>query len=145
MNIDRQTLFKYTLPLILSGLAEELLMLIDVYLISFKEEKYLAAIGLVDAFILCSLTFGEALNDSYQNYYSRNSKKTHFNISLLKKSILIFLKYAILIALFFAGMPYLINMVFKNEVYDLFIQTVPILIPLIVLDYISLALNAYLI
>jgi O-antigen/teichoic acid export membrane protein len=72
-------------------------------------------------------------------------KKTHFNISLLKKSILIFLKYAILIALFFAGMPYLINMVFKNEVYDLFIQTVPILIPLIVLDYISLALNAYLI
>ena len=70
----------------------------------------------MDAFLLCSLTFGEALNDSYQNYYSRNSKKTHFNISLLKRSVLIFLKYAIIIAIFFAGLPYLINVVFKNDV-----------------------------
>jgi O-antigen/teichoic acid export membrane protein len=145
MKLDRKTLFNYTLPLIIGGLSDELLMLLDVYLISFKGDEYLAAIGLIDAFLLCILTFGDSLNDAYQNYYSRNIAKRHFNISLQKKSIWIFLKYGLLITLVFGATPYGINLFFKNEIFSLLLDTIPILIPLIVVDYVSMSLNAYLV
>ncbi len=144
MKIDKLTLFKYTIPLILSGLAEQLLLLTDVFLISFKGDKYLATIGLIDAFLLCSLSYGFALNDTFQNFYSRNNDKPKFIKNVFKKSSLIFIKHAVLISILFSGIAYFISPIFRNDIYQLFVGNIPILIPLIILSYISMSMNAFL-
>lgn len=144
MKIDRITLLKYTLPLILSGLAEQLLLLTDVFLISFKGDIYLATIGLVDAFLLCSLSYGFALNDTFQIFYSRNNDKSILIKNVYYKSLQIFIKYSILIAIAFSGLAYLMNIIFNNNVYNLFLENIPSIIPLIVLNYISMSMNAFL-
>lgn len=143
MKTDKLTLLKYTVPLILSGLAEQLLLLTDVFLISFKGDQYLATIGLIDAFLLSSLSYGFALNDSFQNFYSRNSHKATFIKNVFIKSFTIFIKHAVLISLFFSGITYCINFIFTNNIFQLFIEQIPIIIPLIILSYISLSMNSY--
>lgn len=144
MIIDKKSIFKYTFPLIISGLAEQVLLLTDVFLVSFKGDIYLAAIGLVDAFLLCSLSYGFALNDTFQNYYSRNKNKIHIVKTVYNKTISIFVKYAAIISLGFSVIAYILNALFTNRVYDLFIKNIPILLPLIILNYISMAMNAFL-
>lgn len=144
MKTDKLSLFKYTLPLIFSGLAEQLLLLTDVFLISFKGAIYLATIGLIDAFLLCSLSYGFALNDTFQNFYSRNIEKSTLTKSVYQKSILVFLKHAIIISVLFSIIAYCVNIVFSNDIYQLFLENVPIVIPLIILNYISMSMNAFL-
>lgn len=144
MKIDKLSLFKYTLPLIFSGLAEQLLLLTDVFLISFKGEIYLATIGLIDAFLLCSLSYGFALNDTFQNFYSRNIEKSTLTKSIFQKSIIEFLKHAVIVSTLFSIIAYCVSIVFRNDIYQLFLENIPILIPLIILNYISMSMNAYL-
>lgn len=144
MKIDKFTLFKYTLPLILGGLAEQLLLLTDVFLISFKGEIYLATIGLIDAFLLCSLSYGFALNDTFQNFYSRNVDKPTLTKSVYQKSIIIFFNHAVIISVLFSFIAYFVSILFSNQIYRLFLENIPIVIPLIVLNYISMSINAFL-
>lgn len=144
MKTDKLSLFKYTLPLIFSGLADQLLLLTDVLLISFKGEIYLATIGLIDAFLLCSLSYGFALNDTFQNFYSRSIDKSTLTISVYQKSIMLFLKHAIIISLLFLIIAYCVSIVFSNDIYQLFLENIPIIIPLIILNYVSMSMNAFL-
>jgi Na+-driven multidrug efflux pump len=126
MKIDKFSLFKYTLPLILGGLAEQLLLLTDVFLISFKGEIYLATIGLIDAFLLCSLSYGFALNDTFQNFYARNIDKPTLTKSVYQKSKIVFFKNAIIISVLFSIIAYCMSIVFSNEIYQLFLENIPI-------------------
>lgn len=144
MKIDKLSLFKYTIPLIFSGLAEQLLLLTDIFLISFKGEIYLATIGLIDAFLLCSLSYGFALNDTFQNFYARNIDKTTLTKSLYQKSKIVFFKNAIIISILSSIIVYCVSIVFSNEIYQLFLENIPIVIPLIILNYISMSMNAFL-
>jgi Na+-driven multidrug efflux pump len=144
MKIDKLSLLKYTLPLILSGLAEQLLLLTDVFLISFKGQTFLATIGLIDAFLLCSLSYGFALNDTFQNFYSRNIDKSTLTKSVFQKSIIEFLKYAVIVSTLFSIIAHCVSIVFRNDIYQLFLENIPILIPLIILNYISMSINAFL-
>jgi len=144
MKIDKLSLFKYTLPLIFSGLAEQLLLLTDVFLISFKGEIYLATIGLIDAFLLCSLSYGFALNDTFQNFYVRNIEKSTLTKSIFQKSIFEFLKHSVIVSTLFSIIAYCVSIIFSNDIYQLFLKNIPILIPLIILNYISMSMNAFL-
>jgi len=144
MKTDKLSLFKYTLPLIFCGLAEQLLLLSDVFLISFKGEIYLATIGLIDAFLLCSLSYGFSLNDSFQNFYSRNIDKPILTKSIFQKSINVFLKHAFIVSTLFSIIAYLVSNFYSNDIYQLFLENIPIVIPIIILNYISMSMNSFL-
>ena len=144
MKIDKLSSLKCALPLIFSGLSEQLLLLTDVFLISFKGEIYLATIGLIDAFFLCSLSYGFSLNDTYQNFYSRNIDKKTLTKSIFIESIIEFLKHAVLFSTLFSIIAYCVIILFRNNTYQLFLENLPIIIPLIILNYISMPMNAFL-
>lgn len=48
--------------MIASEMADTLLLLTGVLFMTFQEEVHLAAVGLIDAYLLCSLAFGNALS-----------------------------------------------------------------------------------
>ena len=63
----------YTFPIILSELLEEIIILSDSILLSFKDPLYLSTVGVIDSIFLLFLVVGDSMNDSFQNFYSRHS------------------------------------------------------------------------
>jgi hypothetical protein len=144
MNPSRKELFLYTFPILLSALSEHLLLLTDVLLLSFQEKVYLAAVGFVDAFLLCSLALGFALNDSFQNFYARNTQKTSLSYPIYRKSLRSFLLISLLIGVCALLLVWLFSFTQQNRVYQEFLDVAPYIVPLIAANFISLAMNAYL-
>ena len=68
-DLTKKGIFKYTLPILCSTILEELIILSDSVLLSFKEPVYLATVGVIDSIYLLFLAFGESLNDAFQNFY----------------------------------------------------------------------------
>jgi Na+-driven multidrug efflux pump len=145
LNFNRKALFAYTLPLILSSLAEHVLLLTDVVLLSHTSEEHLAAVGFVDAFLLCSLAYGFALNDSFQNFYARNSEKRGLSYAIFKKSIGSFLLISLIIAVIGATLASFAGYFQSTKLYSHFVSALPFIIPLIVTNFVSFSMNAYLI
>jgi hypothetical protein len=144
MNSSRKALFFYTLPILLSSLSEHLLLLTDVYLLSFQETVFLAAVGFVDAFLLCSLSLGFALNDSFQNFYARNTKNKAWSYAIYQHSLRSFVLLSILVSGIAFFIVWMTSFTLRSPVYTAFFEASPFIIPLILASFLSLSMNAYL-
>ena len=62
-NLTRKGLFLYNLPILVSAILEEMMILTDTVLLSFKEPVFLATVGVIDSLYLLFLSMGQSLND----------------------------------------------------------------------------------
>lgn len=144
---SRKGIFWKSLPLIISELGESLALLTGVLFMAFEGELHLAAIGMIDAFLLLCLVYGFALNDGYQNFYARQAALKNGEgpmAAVLKDSIFYFMRRLGLFALTGAFAIAGIYLMFPNPVFLVFIKALPLLFVLVLVYSIGLALHAFL-
>lgn len=145
IDLSPKGLFYYTFPLLLSAILEELMILTDTVLLSFKEPVFLATVGILDSIYLLFLAMGESLNDAFQNYYARHIDGKEeigqvFQLSLLIFFILAFIFCFIIIIATFFVQPEWIGI----EHYRILNSSKVYLCILVFVTYISLSLNSLL-
>lgn len=148
MQTSRQGLFKKSLPLVLSELSEAMLLLTGVIYMSWEDEKFLAAIGMIDAALLCCLAYGFSLTDSFQRFYARKfATGSHLGFArqVLWQSLVQFVVVGLLVSLagltvvlFFAG-------IYQNELLAICLQATPWVIAMIMIYHLALPFHAFLI
>jgi len=144
-DLTKKGIFKYTLPILCSAILEELIILSDSVLLSFKDPVYLATVGVIDSIYLLLLAFGESLNDAFQNFYARHIEKKNILGDLLKSSIGVFS----ITALIFSSLIVVILWSCKlcgiaDEHFNIIYDAKWYFCCLLLVTYISLALNSML-
>jgi Na+-driven multidrug efflux pump len=138
-----KSIYIYTLPIIFSELLEEFTILSDSILLSFKEPVYLSTVGIIDSIFLLFLTIGESLNDSFQNFYSRNCKNFTRCKGVFTSSLILFIGIGVGFAFLFSLIS-IFHEHFNGEHLTILVSAIPYLAILIVLSFISLSLNSLL-
>lgn len=143
--ISKKAVFLYTLPVLCSEILEELMILSDSILLSFKEPVFLATVGIVDSIYLMFLAMGESLNDAFQNYYARHLNDRYSIGFVFKPSLLVFTIIPIVACVFLLLFIALVPpswIGFKH--YDVLFSSRWYLCGLIIITYISLSINSLL-
>ena len=96
---SKKKVLLYTLPILISSILEEAIILSDSILLSFKNPIYLSTVCIIDSIYLLLLVLGESLNNAFQNYYARNINNISIIGSIFKPSILIFFFISLLFSL----------------------------------------------
>lgn len=138
-----KSIYLYTLPIILSELLEEVMILSDSILLSFKDPLYLSTVGIIDSIFLLFLAIGDSMNDSFQNYYSRHAGDAGHCLGIFTKSILLFAGIGALFALLCSLIP-LFQSFFDGAHFETLVSVAPYLALLIFVSFISLSLNSLL-
>lgn len=135
-----------TIPVLISEFLEEVLILTDSILLSYKPPIYLASVGIVDALLLIILSFGVALNDSYQNYFARNYHRSFSNvINVFKTGWNKFFYSGCIISLSVTLLTAVAIRVVDNNDIILYVgEGIWYLFPLAVFSYLSMWLNSFL-
>jgi len=148
MLTTRKSIFKQSFPLILSELSEALMLLTGVLYLSWESERYLAAIGMIDAALLCCLAYGFALADSFQRFYARTFAGPFVNKDtrgILSASVFRFMGVAVLISVVGPTLVWLLSGLYSNELIDICLQSIPWFVPMVVVYYLALPFHAYLV
>ena len=145
LNLTRKGIFLYNLPILVSAILEEMMILTDTVLLSFKEPVFLATVGVIDSLYLLFLSMGESLNDTFQNYYARHIECRNAVGQVFKYSLLVF----IITSLFFCLVIFLAIYIVQPEWigiehYNIINSSIIYLCGLTFVTYISLALNSLL-
>ena len=148
MQLSRKAIFKKSYSLVLSDISEALLLLTGVLFMSFEDEQYLAATGLIDAALLCCLAYGFALTDGFQRFYARyfaRNKSGSTSSQILLKSVLLFAG----VGLFLAGVSFagatILSSLFLNAPVQLFFEASPWFAVLVLVYYLALPFHSFLI
>lgn len=147
-NQGRSALFKKSLPLIVCELSDAMMLFTGVIFLSLQDEVYLAAIGLIDAFLLCCLAYGHALSDAFQNFYARRRvHASHGSLSgkVLRKSCLDFTIAAIVSVGLLSVVLICINSFYSNEIIYILLASLPFIGAVVLIYYLALAFHSYLI
>lgn len=142
-KISKKSIYLYTLPIILSELLEEAMILSDSILLSFKDPLYLSTVGIIDSIFLLFLAIGASMNDSFQNFYSRHSRDYARCKGIFTHSLLLFFGVSLVFALLCSLIP-LSRFLFESVHLNVLISVAPYLAILIVLSFVSMALNSLL-
>ncbi|TVR42231.1 MAG: hypothetical protein EA392_00510 [Cryomorphaceae bacterium] len=148
MQLSRKAIFKKSYSLVLSDLSEALLLLTGVLFMSFEDEQYLAATGLIDAALLCCLAYGFALTDSFQRFYARHfarNKSGNCSSQVLLKSVLHFAGIGVFLALVSFGSAAILSYLFSNATVQLFYEAAPWFAVLVTVYYFALPFHSFLI
>lgn len=148
MTFNRIHILRRSFPLMASELADALLLLTGVLYMGFEDELQLAATGLIDAFLLCSLAAGHALTESIQQFYvrwKRGSKTAPYKVAVFRRSIWWFtcaggLILALCLLLVCSG-----NHLTSSPVWSVFIDALPYFAGFVLLYYFGLSMHAYLV
>ena len=138
-----KSIYLYTLPIILSELLEEVMILSDSILLSFKEPLYLSTVGIIDSVFLLFLAIGDSMNDSFQNYYSRHAGDPNRCLGIFTKSIFLFAGIGAIFAMLCSLIP-LSHPLFNGAHYETLVSITPYLALLIFVSFVSLSLNSLL-
>lgn len=138
-----KSIYLYTLPIILSELLEEVMILSDSILLSFKDPLYLSTVGIIDSIFLLFLAIGDSMNDSFQNYYSRHAGDASRCLGIFTNSIFLFAGIGGIFALLCSLIPFT-HSFFDGAHYETLVSIVPYLALLIFISFISLSLNSLL-
>lgn len=133
----------YTFPIILSELLEEIIILSDSILLSFKDPLYLSTVGVIDSIFLLFLVVGDSMNDSFQNFYSRHSGSISRCKYIFSYSLPLFTGVGLISAALCSLIP-LSNGIWESAHFATIVSVVPYLSILVVLSFISLSLNSLL-
>lgn len=133
----------YTFPIILSELLEEVIILSDSILLSFKDPLYLSTVGVIDSIFLLFLAVGDSMNDSFQNFYSRHSGSISRCKCIFSYSLPLFIGVGLISATLCSLIP-LSNGIWESAHFATIVSVVPYLSILVVLSFISLSLNSLL-
>jgi len=142
-NLTSKSIYLYTLPIILSELLEEVMILSDSILLSFKDPLYLSTVGIIDSVFLLFLAIGDSLNDSFQNYYARHTRDVSHCYGVFKKSVPLFIGVGLFFVLI-CSLFHLTHQFFEGEHYEILLSVIPYLSLLIFVSFISLSLNSLL-
>lgn len=143
---SKKKVLLYTLPILISSILEEAIILSDSILLSFKNPIYLSTVGIIDSIYLLLLVLGESLNNAFQNYYARNINNISIIGSIFKPSILIFFFISLLFSLLIiASLKFLPPQLIGVEHYDILYTCRWYLVFLVIVTYISLSFNSILI
>ncbi len=147
-NPGKSALFKKSLPLIVCELSDAMMLFTGVIFLSMQDEVYLAAIGLIDALLLCCLAYGHALSDAFQNFYARRRvHSSHGSLSgkVLRKSCLDFTIAAIVSVGLLSVVLMCINSFYSNEIISILFASLPFIGAVVLIYYLALAFHSYLI
>lgn len=148
MQLSRKSIFNKTFPLVLSELSEALLLLTGVLFMSWEDERYLAAIGMIDAALLCGLAYGFSLTDSFQRFYARyfaTNKEGENAQQLLWQSFVQFALVAIVICVLGLSFVFVLSGIYSNELIEICLQSAPWLVAILIVYYLALPFHAFLI
>ena len=144
-DLSKKGIFKYTLPILCSAILEELIILSDSVLLSFKDPVYIATVGVIDSIYLLFLAFGEFLNDAFQNFYARHIEKKSILGDLLKSSIGVFSITALLFSSLIVVILWSCRLCgLTDEHFNIIYDAKWYFCFLLFVTYISLALNSML-
>lgn len=133
----------YTFPIILSELLEEVMILSDSILLSFKDPLYLSTVGVIDSIFLLFLAVGDSMNDSFQNFYSRHSGSFSHCKRIFSYSLPLFTGVGLILASLCFLIPSF-NGIWDGAHFTTIVSVVPCLAILVILSFISLSLNSLL-
>ena len=142
-KLTSKSIYLYTLPIILSELLEEVIILSDSILLSFKDPLYLSTVGIIDSVFLLFLTIGDSMNDSFQNFYARHTHDVTRCLGIFKKSIPLFFCAGMFFAILCTLFP-LLQRFFDDEHYKVLLSIIPYLSLVICVSFISSSLNSLL-
>lgn len=148
MQPSRQELFKKSFPLVLSELSEALLLLTGVIYMSWEDEQFLAAIGMIDAALLCCLAYGFSLTDSFQRFYARKFAGEFligFARQVLWQSFIQFVLVGLLVCLAGYAVVMFFSGIYQNELLAICLQATPWALALIMIYHLALPFHAFLI
>lgn len=148
MHLERKTtLLKKSLPLMACELADALVLFTGVLFLTLEDEVYLAAIGLIDAFLLCAMAYGFALSDAYQNFFARRRAQhaaDPVSVGVHKASRVQFVNSAMAVIAVGALVLWVGRLVSHTEIADVLVASSPFLIPVILVYYWGLSFHSFL-
>lgn len=148
MTFNRIHILRRSFPLMASELADAILLLTGVLYMGFQDELQLAATGLIDAFLLCSMAAGHALTESIQQFYVRRSqggKKTNHQGEVFVRSVRWFTGVGIVVLGFCFLLVASGNLLTSSPVWSVFIDALPFFAVFVLLYYFGLSMHAYLV
>lgn len=140
---SNKSIYLYTLPVILSELLEEAMILSDSILLSFKDPLFLSTVGIIDSILLLCLALGDSMNDSFQNFYSRHSNDVARCRGVFSNSLFLFTGVGVILGLLSCTIP-LFKPIFGGSHFEILVFVVPYLAILVALSFISMSLNSLL-
>ncbi|TDK43546.1 hypothetical protein [Algoriphagus formosus] len=147
MTIRKSKLFKYSFSLILCELSESVLLFSGVFLFAFGHGEAIGVIGLLDTFLLCCFAIGNALADSYHNFYTRAKQNSRLPLakSIFNRSLWVFLSQGFKVFLVTALLGVLLSGWMSSESIEIFIQSLPLLLVLVLVFFAGLSHHALLV
>ncbi len=124
------------------------MLLTGVVYLSWEGERYLAAIGMIDAALLFCLAYGFGLTDSFQRYYARLFAREENQLQarqMLGGSVTHFLIIALLISGAGTVLVHFLSGIYSNDLIDICLQAIPYFIALVVVYYLGLPFHAFLV
>ncbi|GMQ30451.1 hypothetical protein [Algoriphagus confluentis] len=147
MTIRKSQLFNYSFSLILCELSESVLLFSGVFLFAFGQGEAIGVIGLLDTFLLCCFAIGNALADSYHNFYART--KHHSRLPLAKgvfnRSIRIFLGQGLKVFVLTALLGALLSGWMSSDSIEMLLGSLPFLLLLVLVFFLGLSHHALLV
>lgn len=140
---SNKSIYLYSLPVILGELLEEAMILSDSILLSFKEPLFLSTVGIIDSILLLCLAIGDSMNDSFQIFYSRHSNDITRCRGVFSKSLFLFSGVGVVLGLLSCTIS-IFSSFFDDPHFEILVSVVPYLAILVVLSFISMSLNSFL-
>lgn len=129
-------------------LSDAMMLFSGVMFLTLEDEVYLAAIGLIDAFLLCCLAYGIALSDAFRNFYARRKATKGcdaISIAVQGKSSGEFLLSGIVVAGFGSVVLIAAHFLIDAEIVQVLITALPFLVPVVATYYLGLSFHSFLI
>ncbi len=148
LSTARSVILKKSFPLMVCELTDAMMLFSGVVFLTLEDEVYLAAIGLIDAFLLCCLAFGFALSDAFRNFYARATaypRTDTLSLTVQCRSQRDFLTAGLMISGFAAALLWVFGLWSDAEIIQILISALPFLIPVVVVYYLGLSFHAFLI
>lgn len=147
-SAGKSVIFKKSLPLMVCELSDAVMLFSGVVFLTLENERYLAAIGLIDAFLLCCLAFGFTLSDAFRNFYARKAachRYSSLSSAVQRKSRIIFVLAGLVISGLGAVCLLVLRLWYDAEIVGVLIAALPLLIPVVAVYYLGLSFHAFLI
>ncbi|MCA1752251.1 MAG: hypothetical protein ABR572_11730 [Cryomorphaceae bacterium] len=144
----RSVIFKKSFPLMVCELTDAMMLFSGVMFLTLEDEVYLAAIGLIDAFLLCCLAYGFALSDAFRNFYARkraDSRDLGLSMAVHRKSRRGFLLSGITLSGIGAAVLFAFHFWYNAEIILILLAALPFLLPVVAVYYIGLSFHSFLI
>ncbi|GAB2487976.1 hypothetical protein GCM10027164_16580 [Algoriphagus taiwanensis] len=145
--IRKSKLFTYSFSLILCELSESVLLFSGVFLFAFGQGEAIGVIGLLDTFLLCCFAIGNALTDSYHNFYARTKHHSRLPLakSVFNRSIRIFLSRGLRVFILTALLGSLLSGWMSSDSIEMLLESLPLLLILVLLFFLGLSHHALLV